>query len=102
MVYNKLTISIFVRIILLTLTCIALSIALVRMKDPIILSNLVILIILQTYLFVRNMNQVNRKLTAFFESLRYDDINLFSNKGFGDSSFKRLYQSMQLVLDKRL
>lgn len=46
------------------------------------------------------MNQVNRKLTAFFDSLRYDDINLFLGKGFGDSSFKRLYHSMQQVLDK--
>jgi two-component system nitrogen regulation sensor histidine kinase NtrY len=70
------------------------------MKDPIIILNLVILIILQVYLFIRNMNQVNLKLTAFFESLRYDDINLFINRGFNDPSFKRLYHSMQQVLEK--
>jgi two-component system nitrogen regulation sensor histidine kinase NtrY len=100
MIYNKLTINLCIRIILLTLTCIALSEVTIRMKDPIIILNLVILIILQVYLFIRNMNQVNLKLTAFFESLRYDDINLFINRGFNDPSFKRLYHSMQQVLEK--
>ena len=100
MIYNKLTINLCIRIILLTLTCIALSEVIIRMKDPIIISNLVILIILQVYLFIRNMNQVNLKLTAFFQSLMYDDINLFINKGFSDPSFKKLYQSMQQVFEK--
>ncbi len=98
MVYKKLLINISIRIILITITCIAISYIWVAYRDPLILLNLVALLILQVYLFIRSMNQVNRKLRVFFEAFKFDDLGFEAGDGFHDRSFQTLYASMASIL----
>ena len=98
MVYKKLYISVILRVIALSITLFAFAFVLLKWDDPLILINLVAVALIQVVLFIRNMNQVNYKLTTFIESLHFDDISLFSTKGFQDKSFQKLYRSMQDVL----
>lgn len=98
MVYKKLVVNISIRIILLTLTCIALSYVWVNFRDPLILLNLVALLILQVYIFIRSMNQVNIKLKVFFDAFEFNDPGFSAGDGFHDRSFQALYSSMSSVL----
>jgi len=98
MVYKKLVVNISIRVIMLTLTCIAISYLWVDYRDPLILLNLVAVLILQIYLFIRSMNQVNIKLKVFFDAFKYDDLGFASSNGFHDRSFQALYSSMSGVL----
>jgi len=98
MVYKKLVVNISIRVILLTLTCIALSYVWVNFRDPLILLNLVALLILQVYIFIRSMNQVNIRLKAFFDAFEFNDPGFTAGDGFHDRSFQALYSSMRSVL----
>ncbi len=98
MVYKKLYLSVILRVIALGITLFAYAFVLLKWDDPLILINLLAVVLIQVVLFIRNMNQVNSKLTTFIESLQFDDISLFSTKGFRDKSFQKLYLSMQDVL----
>jgi len=98
MVYKKLVVNISIRVILLTLTCFALSYVWVNFNDPLILLNLVALLILQVYIFIRSMNQVNIKLKVFFDAFEFNDPGFSAGDGFNDRSFQALYSSMSSVL----
>jgi nitrogen fixation/metabolism regulation signal transduction histidine kinase len=98
MVYKKLSVNISVRILLITLTCVAMAYVWVDYRDPLILLNLLALLIVQLYLFIRSMNQVNRKLKVFFDAFRFDDLGFEASNGFQDKSFQELYSSMSAVL----
>ena len=98
MVYKKLVVNITIRVILLTLTCTALSYVWVNFRDPLILLNLLALLILQVYIFIRSMNQVNIKLKVFFDAFEFDDPGFSAGDGFHDRSFQALYSSMNSVL----
>jgi nitrogen fixation/metabolism regulation signal transduction histidine kinase len=98
MVYKRLMVNVSIRVILLTLTCIAISYVWVNFRDPLILMNLVALLILQVYIFIRSMNQVNMKLKVFFDSFKFDDPGFAAGDGFHDRSFQALYLTMSHVL----
>jgi signal transduction histidine kinase len=100
MIYRRAFISITVRIIMIVLTLWAMVYAWMGNRDPLILLNLLLLLALQVYLFIRSQNQVNRKLTAFFEAFRFDDLGFTPGNGFSDRSFRDLYRAMGEILDK--
>ena len=98
MVYKRLLISISIRIILLTITLLALVWCWFENRDPLILLNLLALIGLQVFLFIRTQNQVNRKLKVFFEAFKFDDLGFKTRDGFRDKSYRDLYTSMSDIL----
>ena len=100
MAYKRLLISVSARIILLVLTLLAMAYFWMWKRDPLILLNLSVLLILQVYLFIRSQNQVNRKLRAFFEAFKFDDLGFSAGDGFNDKSFRDLYSSMNEILVK--
>ena len=100
MPYKKILISITIRIILLVLTLLAMVYFWMGIRDPLILLNLLFLLVLQVYLFVRSQNQVNRKLRAFFEAFKFDDLGFSAGDGFSDKSFRDLYSAMHEILER--
>jgi two-component system nitrogen regulation sensor histidine kinase NtrY len=98
MIYKRLLTGIIIRILLLTLTLSAMVYFWLVDRDPLILLNLFVVLVLQVILFIRSQNQVNRKLKIFFESFRYDDLALTSREGFSDRSFRDLYSAMSDIL----
>ncbi len=100
MVYKRLLISISIRIILLTFTLLAIVYFWMGNRDPLILLNLLALLVLQVYLFIRTQNQANRKLRAFFEAFKFDDLGFTAADGFRDKSFRDLYTAMSDILEK--
>jgi len=100
MPYKKILISITIRIILLVLTLLAMVYFWMGNRDPLILLNLLFLLVLQVYLFVRSQNQVNRKLRAFFEAFKFDDLGFSAGDGFSDKSFRDLYKAMHEILER--
>ena len=100
MIYKRLLTGIVTRVLLLTLTLFGIVSASMRYPDPLVLANLGLLLVLQVILFIRSQNQVNRKLKAFFDSFRFDDLAFTHSDGFRDPSFTELYSSMEGILQK--
>ncbi len=98
--YKRLLTDIILRIILLTCTLLALVYFWISNRDPLILLNILALLAIQVFLFVRSQNRVNRKLRNFFEAFRFDDLGLSQEDGFRDKSFRELYAAMAGLLDK--
>jgi len=93
------SINIFLRILLLTVT-IAAGVWLWRMAGVIPGIALVILIIIQIYGLYYYLNRVNRKLTLFLESIRYEDFSIrFNADNKMGKSFRELNQQFNEVLD---
>ncbi len=100
MVYKRLLTDISIRILILTFTLLALVYFWMGNRDPLILLNLLALLVLQVYLFIRSQNRVNRKLSSFFESFRFDDIGFAAGNGFSDRSFRELNRVMSDAMDR--
>jgi len=88
------------RIILLTLTCLLLALALFRLPNPSILALLGLLVPLQSLLLIRYINAVNKKLEQFFiMHLSGDVTTSFTASGKKDD-FEGLYEYFRRVNDK--
>jgi nitrogen fixation/metabolism regulation signal transduction histidine kinase len=99
MVFNRFRIAIAFRVILLALTIFVffLLLEMPRYRFSSILLGL--LFILQIILLIRFVERTNRKLTRFFESIRYADFSSsFSDPGLG-KSFEDLSREFNLVID---
>jgi two-component system, NtrC family, nitrogen regulation sensor histidine kinase NtrY len=99
MVFSRFRIVIIVRVILLALTVVALFLLLElpRYRFSAILVGL--LIILEVFLLIRYVERTNRKLTRFFESIRFADFSSsFSDPGLG-KSFENLSREFNQVIE---
>lgn len=99
MVFSRFRIVIIIRVILLALTILALFLLLEipRYKFSAILLGL--LLILEVILLIRYVERTNRKLTRFFESIRYADFSSsFSDPGLG-KSFEDLSREFNQVIE---
>ena len=100
MVFKKFYLSVIFRVLLLTgnifLFIYSLLIAL-HMVSSFILG---ILIIIQVYLLIQFVNQTNKSLSRFFDSIRYDDFSTtFSSQSKG-KGFEQLSIAFNTVLEK--
>ena len=91
MIYNKLYLNILIRVILIIINCFVLVIAYIKINDLIININLIALIILQGFLFIKSLNKVNSDLVNFFSSIKNEDSTLiYSDKNDFNSRGRRL------------
>ena len=96
---NRFSVNIFLRIMLLTFSTIA-GVEVWRTLGPIPGLAIVALICLQIYGMYYYMNRVNRKLTLFLESIRYEDFSIrFSADNKLGKSFRALNTQFNEVLD---
>lgn len=99
MVFKRFRFAIAVRIILLSLTLLIffLLFEIPRYRFSAVIIGL--LFILEVILLIRFVERTNRKLTRFFESIRYADFSSsFSDPGLG-KSFEDLSREFNLVID---
>ncbi|MFC2097536.1 PAS domain-containing sensor histidine kinase [Bacteroidota bacterium] len=82
MVYNRLYINVFIRVILLTINAVGLGFAFVYLSgdDFFTICIIALILIVQTILFIYSYNRINRDLQAFFVSVKSEDLTL----GFKD------------------
>ncbi len=99
MIFRRLIISISIRIVLLAINITAIVYFWMGNRDLLILLNLLVLMFLQVYLFIRSQNQVNRKIRAFLDAFKFDDLGFTTGDGFKDKSFRDLYSAMHGILD---
>jgi two-component system nitrogen regulation sensor histidine kinase NtrY len=99
MVFNRFRIAIAWRVIILALSVLLffLLLELPRYRFSVFIIGL--LFILEVILLIRFVERTNRKLTRFFESIRYADFSSsFSDPGLG-KSFEDLSREFNLVID---
>ncbi len=98
MIYNRFTIKIITRVLLITLTCFLFT-WVIRQEHLIITRFAVVLfLIFQTYSLIFYINKTNRKLKFFLQSLRYmDSVNV---SGENDRSFKELNLTYNKIIDE--
>lgn len=99
MVFNRFRIGIAWRVILLSLTVFFLFILLEIPRYKFSAFLLGLIVILEVILLIRYVERTNRKLTRFFESIRYADFSSsFSDPGLG-KSFEGLSREFNLVIE---
>lgn len=92
MILSKFYTSVVMRVILLTITCIALSYALIKKTDLYVSFNILLLLVIQVFLLFRYVNRINRDLTIFFDAISHDDATVLYKKVAPARSFERLYE----------
>ena len=99
MVFNRFRFAIIWRVILLATTVILLFLILELPRYRFSALILGILVVLEIILLIRYVERTNRKLTRFFESIRYADFSSsFSDPGLG-KSFEDLSREFNQVIE---
>jgi two-component system nitrogen regulation sensor histidine kinase NtrY len=99
MVFSRFRIVVIIRVILLTLTVLALFPVLEMPRYRFSALLLGLLAVVEVILLIRYVERTNRKLTRFFESIRYADFSSsFSDPGLG-KSFVDLSREFNLVME---
>ncbi|MFC2136786.1 PAS domain-containing sensor histidine kinase [Bacteroidota bacterium] len=94
---NRFAIIIFIRIIFITLTCLAFIYILTETNRPATTVFLALLIIIQTGNLIYFVNRTNRELAKFLIYLKENDTTLaFSTKNI-EKTFKALSQSFEVI-----
>ncbi len=97
MIYNRLYINVILRTVFITLTAVGIAMSVTVIREWLLFGNLVFLLILQVFLFIRSMNRVNNDLEVFFTSLENNDSS-FSFKTINyNPSYKKLLDRMNLL-----
>ena len=99
MVFNRFRIAITWRVILLALTVLLLFVLLETERYRFSAIIIGLLVILEIVLLIRYVEQTNRKLTQFFQSIRHADFSSsFSDPGLG-KSFEDLSREFNQVIE---
>lgn len=99
MVFSRFRTGIAWRVILIALTLFLFFLLLGMPGYRFVSALLGMIFVLEVILLIRYVEQTNRKLTRFFESIRYADFSSsFSDPGLG-KSFKDLSREFNLVMD---
>lgn len=100
MVSRRFYLNISARIVLLMVTCLLLALAIFKLPNPSILCLLSLLVPFQSYLLIRYLNSINKKLEQFFiMHLSGDVTTSFTASGKKDE-FEGLYGYFRKVNDK--
>jgi nitrogen fixation/metabolism regulation signal transduction histidine kinase len=99
MVFNRFRIAIAWRVVILALTVLLLFLLLEMPRYRFSAIIIGLLVILEVILLIRFVERTNRKLTRFFESIRYADFSSsFSDPGLG-KSFEDLSREFNQVIE---
>ena len=100
MIYKRFRLLVIIRILLLTLSVFTLFYLADLEKYNISIIIIALLILLQVISLIRYVERTNKKLTKFFESIRFSDFaSSFSDKGMG-KSFKELSEEFNHVINE--
>ncbi len=100
MIYKRFYLVVIFRVLLIVLSTIVLAYLAVVVKHHISSVILIILVALQTWSLIIYLNQTNKKLATFFDSIRHSDFSTsFSDKSLG-KSFEKLNTSFNVVINE--
>lgn len=112
MIYNRLYINIVLRTGFLTITAIGMALSVSFVHDWLLFGNLLFLLAIQVYLFIRSMNRANHDLEVFFTSIENNDSSFSFKTNKHYPSYKILlnrmngltlrYSNMRLENEKQL
>lgn len=97
MIYNRLYINVILRTVFITLTAVGIAMSVTVISEWLLFGNLVFLLILQVFLFIRSMNRVNNDLEVFFTSLENNDSSFSFKTIKYTPSYKKLLDRMNLL-----
>ena len=97
MIFKNLYFNIVLRVILISLSCLLLPIAINKYHDIIINLNIIVAIIIQIALLIRRLNFINRDLISFLDSIKYDDSTIILSNAFQNQDYFRLSKRLQNV-----
>ncbi|WP_321318188.1 ATP-binding protein [Labilibaculum sp.] len=97
MIYPKLTIVIIVRVFALLVNCIFLALAWVYYKDVLVIVNLLIILSIQIYFFIRKLNAVNQDLENFFKAIRNNDTSIKFQNRRSNLGYNQLFTQFDLI-----
>ncbi len=94
MLQSNININILVRVILITVSCLALAFGWVYFNDPIININIAAAIIAQVYFLIKKINKTNDDLALFFDSIKYEDTGLKVFQKIKLEKYHKLYTKL--------
>jgi methyl-accepting chemotaxis protein len=99
MILNRFFINVFVRVVLITSSGVILGIVLQHLESGYYytLSGTILLIIIQAWLLVNEVNKTNRDLEKFFSSVGNFDSSVRLSKEANNTSFNELHDRMNSV-----
>lgn len=97
MIIRRIYFSIIFRVSLILISSLLAGYAVFEAKSFRIAVILAVVIIILTISLITYLNSTNRKIRFFFDSVRNDDSNLFFPVDANESSFRKLYESMNRV-----
>ncbi|MBN2595809.1 MAG: GHKL domain-containing protein [Marinifilaceae bacterium] len=97
MIYPKLTIVVIVRVFALLVNCVFLALAWVYYKDILVIANLLIILSIQIYFFIRKLNAVNQDLENFFKAIRNDDTSIKFQNRKSNLGYNQLFTQFDLI-----
>lgn len=100
MIYRHFRLGVFARVIIITLSLAATALLLADTSDEFIAIILGLLAVAGTINLIRYVEQTNRELSRFLESIEYSDFSQSFSKQPVNNSFKQLQQAFSSVLSR--
>ncbi|TKG95795.1 PAS domain S-box protein [Puteibacter caeruleilacunae] len=97
MVSKNIFLNILFRVLILTLTCIALGWALFQEKNYMVAGITGVVIFIESSLLIYYLNRTNRKLAFFFDAIKNEDSTLYFPEYIRNKSLKELNSSLNKV-----
>ena len=98
MILKKHYIKIWIRIIGILITCFVIAFVSIPTPDWFYIINLIILLFVQVFLFVRSQNRINRDLEYLFDSIESSETSItFLNKK-DNSNFNNIYKKFDQLI----
>ena len=94
---KNITYRIIIQILILTLTILAFAFLVVNTHDFVSISITGIVVVVQIFLLIREVNKTNKLLAVFFDSVKFDDYTISYNYNGSGKSFESLGQSLDMV-----
>jgi nitrogen fixation/metabolism regulation signal transduction histidine kinase len=91
MILKKHFINIWLRVIGILITCLAIAYVSIPNPDWFFIINLLILLFIQIFLFVRSQNVINRELEYLFDSIESSETSITFSKKLDKVGFQNIY-----------
>jgi two-component system nitrogen regulation sensor histidine kinase NtrY len=92
MLHHRFTISLIIRVALITLTCLLFAFSALKPGNLFITVNIGIILVLQVGILLHFLNRINRDLTSFFGAVTNDDSTILYKRIAPAASFGKLYE----------
>lgn len=96
MIYRKLYTTVIIRVIGILINCLLLAFFWFKYDDVLLVSNLILALIVQTFFLIRKLNRLNYDLEIFFTSIRNNDTSVRFNSR-KNVDYPELYEQLDLV-----